>query len=66
MGALLRGGFHAHQILAAGVRQFSERGNANEGQHILIAVPRYLAAHSPIEPAALQPAGIARRLMRGE
>ena len=32
---------------------------------ILIAVARYLAAHSPTERAALQTADIARRLMRG-
>ena len=37
----------------------------NEGRHILIAVARYLAAHSPTERAALQTADIARRLMRG-
>jgi hypothetical protein len=61
----LREGFHAHQILEAGARQFSEWGNVNEGRQILIAVARYLAAHSPIERAALQPADIARRLMRG-
>jgi hypothetical protein len=34
-------------------------------RHILIAVARYLAAHSPTERAALQTADIARRLMRG-
>jgi hypothetical protein len=36
-----------------------------EGRHILIAVARYLAAHSPTERAALQTADIARHLMRG-
>jgi nitrite reductase/ring-hydroxylating ferredoxin subunit len=65
--ALLRedAGFHAYQMLEAGVRQFSEWGNTNEGRHILIAVARYLAAHSPTERAALQTADIARRLIRG-
>jgi nitrite reductase/ring-hydroxylating ferredoxin subunit len=65
--ALLRedAGFHAYQMLEAGVRQFNEWGNSNEGRHILIAVARYLAAHSPTERAALQTAEIARRLMRG-
>jgi nitrite reductase/ring-hydroxylating ferredoxin subunit len=58
-------GFHAYQMLEAGVRQFTESGNADEGRHILIAVARYLAAHSPTERAALQTADIARRLMRG-
>ena len=65
--ALLRedAGFHAYQMLEAGVRQFTVWGNTDEGRHILIAVARYLAAHSPTERAALQTADIARRLMRG-
>ena len=65
--ALLRedAGFHAYQMLEAGVRQFREWGNCDQGRHILIAVARYLAAHSPTERALLQTADIARRLMRG-
>jgi nitrite reductase/ring-hydroxylating ferredoxin subunit len=65
--ALLRedAGFHAYQMFEAGVRQFREWGNGVAGRHILIAVARYLAAHSPTERAALQTADIARRLMRG-
>jgi nitrite reductase/ring-hydroxylating ferredoxin subunit len=58
-------GFHAYQMLEAGVRQFSAWGHTDGGRHILIAVARYLAAHSPTERAALQTADIARRLMRG-
>jgi hypothetical protein len=58
-------GFHAYQMLEAGVRQFNEWEGAEEGRHVLIAVVRYLAAHSPTERAALQTADIARRLMRG-
>ncbi|TCG04720.1 (2Fe-2S)-binding protein, partial [Paraburkholderia steynii] len=58
-------GFHAYQMLEAGVRQYSTWGNAGEGRHILIAVARYLAAHSPTERGTLQTADIARRLMRG-
>ena len=58
-------GFHAYQMLEAGVRQFAVWGDADEGEHILIAVARYLAAHSPTERATLQTADIARRLMRG-
>ncbi|WP_210190150.1 Rieske (2Fe-2S) protein [Bradyrhizobium sp. NAS96.2] len=58
-------GFHAYQILEAGVRQFGAWGDTDEGRHILIAVVRYLAAHSPTERASLQTADIARRLMRG-
>ena len=65
--ALLRedAGFHAYQMLEAGVRQFAEWGNTDQGRHILIAVARYLAAHSPTERAALQTADIAQRLLRG-
>jgi hypothetical protein len=52
-------------MLEAGVRQFLEWGNAAQGRHILIAVARNLAAHSPTERPLLQTADIARRLMRG-
>jgi nitrite reductase/ring-hydroxylating ferredoxin subunit len=58
-------GFHAYQMLEAGARQFAEWGDTNEGRHILVAVARYVAAHSPTERSALQTADIARRLMRG-
>lgn len=58
-------GFHSYQMLEAGARQFSVWGDTDEGRNILIAVTRYLAAHSPTERAALQTADIARRLMRG-
>jgi hypothetical protein len=65
--ALLRedSGFHACQILEAGVRQFKEWGDTDQGRHILIAVARYLAAHSPTERSVLQTADIAQRLLRG-
>jgi len=58
-------GFHSYQMLEAGVRQFNTWGDTDAGRHILIAVTRYLAAHSPSERAVLQTADIARRLMRG-
>jgi hypothetical protein len=57
-------GFHAYQMLEVGVRQFTAWGNSDEGRHIIIAVARYLAAHSPTERAALHTADIAHRLMR--
>jgi hypothetical protein len=65
--ALLRedAGFHAYQLLEAGVRQFQEWGNDDAGRHILVAVARYLAAHSPTERASYQTAEIARRLLGG-
>ena len=59
-------GFHAYQMLEAGVRQFAVWGDTDEGRHILIAVARYLAAHSPTERATFQTADIAADdLMRG-
>jgi len=65
--ALLRedAGFHAYQMLEAGVQQFKEWGNCDQGQHILIAVTRYLAAHFPTQRALMQTADIASRLMHG-
>jgi hypothetical protein len=65
--ALLRedASFHAFQMVEAGVRQFGEWGDTDQGGHILVAVARYLAAHSPTERAAYQTADIARRLLRG-
>src|SRR5207248_3540672 len=65
--ALLRedAGCHAYQMLEAGVRQFGEWGNTDQGRHILIAVARYLAAHFPTQRALLQTADIASRLTRG-
>ena len=66
--ALLRedAGLHTYQMFEAGVRQYREWGDAEEGRHILVAVTRYLAAHSPTERARFQTATIARRLHRGE
>jgi nitrite reductase/ring-hydroxylating ferredoxin subunit len=66
--ALLRedAGFHAFQMFDAGVRQFGEWGNTEPGRHILVAVARYLAAHSPTERGWLQTADIAARLSRGD
>ncbi len=66
--ALLRedAGFHAYQIFEAGVRQFNEWADPEPRRHILIAIARYLAAHSPTERAWLQTADIATRLSRGD
>jgi len=58
-------GFHAYQMLDAGVRQFHEWGGGDAGRHILVAVARYLAAHSPTERASYQTAVNARRLLSG-
>ena len=66
--ALLRedAGFHAYQMLEAGARQFHEWADVRARRHILIAVTRYLAAHSPTERSWLQTATIAERLARGD
>jgi hypothetical protein len=65
--ALLRedAGFHACQMLEAGVRQYRAWGEGEEGRHVLVAAARYLAAHAPTERTSYQTADIARRLMRG-
>ena len=47
-------------MLEAEVRQITEWDDTDGGRHILIAIARYLAVHSPTERA-----DIARRLMRG-
>ena len=52
-------------MLEAGVRQFHEWGDTDEGRHVLIAVARYLAAHFPTERAAYQTTDIARQLLHG-
>jgi hypothetical protein len=58
--------FHALQMVEAGIRQLAEWEREPEGEHILIAVARFLAAHSPTQRAQLQTAEIALRLHRGE
>jgi hypothetical protein len=66
--ALLRedADFHTYQMFEAGLRQYCQWGATPEGRNILIAITRYLAAHSPTERARFQTATIARRLHRGE
>jgi len=58
--------FHTYQMLEAGQQQYGEWGESAAGRQILIAVARYIAAHSPTERAQLQTAMVARRLSRGE
>jgi nitrite reductase/ring-hydroxylating ferredoxin subunit len=66
--ALLRedADFHTYQMFEAGLRQYRAWGATPEGRNILVAIARYLAAHSPTERARFQTATIARRLHRGE
>jgi len=58
--------FHTFQMLEAGIRQFHEWGETEEGHHILIATARYIAAHAPTQRASEQTFRIAWRLHRGE
>ena len=58
--------FHTLQILEAAVRQWREWGDTREGRRILVAVARWLAAHSPTQRAQLQTADVAQRLARGQ
>jgi nitrite reductase/ring-hydroxylating ferredoxin subunit len=60
------GDFHTFQMVEAGIRQYSEWAGQPEGEHILVAVARYLAAHAPTQRAQLQTAEVALRLHRGE
>jgi hypothetical protein len=58
--------FHSFQMLEAGVRQYAEWPGRPEGETILVAVARFLAAHAPTQRAQLQTADIALRLHRGD
>jgi hypothetical protein len=58
--------FHTCQMLEAGVQQYRQWGESAAGRHILIALARYIAAHSPTERAQLQTAMVARRLSLGQ
>lgn len=58
--------FHTFQMLEAGVRQYRQWGDCETGHRVLIAVARYIAAHSPTQRAQWQTARIALRLHRGE
>jgi hypothetical protein len=58
--------FHSFQMLEAGVRQFLQWQGRPEGEQILVAVARFLAAHAPTQRAQLQTADIALRLHRGD
>ncbi len=66
--AMLRedAGFHSFQIGDAGFQQYLLRRGTEAGRHILIAMARFLAAHSPTPRAVGQTYQIALRLHRGE
>ena len=48
------------------MEQYRQLGESTPGRHILTAVARYVAAHSPTERAQLQTAMAARRLSLGQ
>jgi hypothetical protein len=66
--ALLRedGEFHSFQMVEAGFRQYADLRGTEEGRVVLLAVARYLAAHSPTSRAGGQTYETALRLQRGE
>ncbi len=56
--------FHAYQILEATIRQYENW--QEDGEHILFAEARYLAAQCPTQRARSHTAHIALRLQRGD
>ncbi len=61
------GEFHSYQMLEAGFRTYETLRETRpaEARHALVAVARYLAAHSPTSRAMLQTARTAIRLAHG-
>jgi hypothetical protein len=59
-------GFHSFQLVDAGFNQYQGRREAESGRHVLIAMARFLAAHSPTPRAVGQTYQMALRLHRGE
>ena len=58
--------FHSFQIVDAAFKQYGERWGTESGRHVLVALSRFLAAHSPTPRAEGQTYQIALRLQRGE
>lgn len=60
--------FHSYQMLEAGTALFNElrETNPSAANRVLVAVARYLAAHSPTSRAMRQTARTAIRLHRGD
>jgi nitrite reductase/ring-hydroxylating ferredoxin subunit len=67
-GLLLRedAEFHSFQMVEAGFRQYADLRGTEEGCVVLIAIARYLAAHSPTPRALGQTYQTALRLHKGE
>jgi len=58
--------FHTYQMVEAGFRQYRTLRGTEDGRIVLIAVARYLAAHSPTTRATGQTYQTALRLHKGE
>lgn len=58
--------FHTFQMVEAGFRQYADLRESEDGNIALIAIVRYLAAHSPTARATGQTYATALRLHRGE
>jgi nitrite reductase/ring-hydroxylating ferredoxin subunit len=58
--------FHTYQMVEAGFRQYASLRGTEDGRIVLIAVARYLAAHSPTPRATGQTYQTALRLYKGE
>lgn len=58
--------FHTFQMVEAGLRRYSDLAGTRDGEHVLIAVARYLASHSPTNRTRGQTFSIAQRLHRGD
>lgn len=57
--------FHSFQIVDASFNQYMSRCGTDAGRHVLVAMSRFLAAHSPTPRAVGQTYNIALRLHRG-
>ena len=66
--AMLRedSGFHLFQIMDATIQQYRARRGAHSGADVVVALSRFLAAHTPTSRAVGQTFLIAQRLHRGE
>ena len=58
--------FHSFQIVDAAFSQYHSRCGTDAGRHVLVAMSRFLAAHSPTPRAVDQTYNIALRLHRGD
>jgi nitrite reductase/ring-hydroxylating ferredoxin subunit len=58
--------FHTFQMVEAGLRQFHDQKDSRDGEHVLVAIARYLGSHSPTNRTRGQTFNIALRLHRGD